>query len=368
MKRCCSSELVPHNLLGSIPAGTGKPRQLQGRSRSARVDPRGYGETENLLSFVEVPVGRSPRVRGNRKVTLSQPNPLRSIPAGTGKPLVQLVLRPPEFWSGSASKNRTGPWPRRGPSVKPGAGVTEPQRRGVSPGSADPASHRPVRAEHGTTGSRFRPYRARTFGSGISRGSRRVATLLVAQPRAIRFDPYGVGDLATKPGQDFGIVVLVQLVPSRVDPRGYGETQEGATVADARNGRSPRVRGNRRVIDAPLGNPGSIPAGTGKPLGASLVLSTRWVDPRGYGETLIDAKLDGHIPRSIPAGTGKPPSKARLRLAMWVDPRGYGETYRRVYLPLEIQGRSPRVRGNRRWWWDRPPRLGSIPAGTGKPA
>ncbi len=44
---------------------------------------------------------------------------------------------------------RSGPRPRRGLRVKPGAGNAEPKRRGASPGSGAPQIPRPEGAESG---------------------------------------------------------------------------------------------------------------------------------------------------------------------------------------------------------------------------
>ena len=94
--------------------------------------------------------------------------------------------------------------------------------------------------------------------------------------------------------------------PSRVDPRGRGETASRHYQQDGYMGRSPRARGNRRDRDHRLVAHGSIPAGAGKPRGWSTRSRSRRVDPRGRGETRFPEGHQATQPGSIPAGAGKP--------------------------------------------------------------
>ena len=73
-------------LVGSIPACTGKPRPSGGGRKALRVYPRMYGETLGDLALGNAEKGLSPHVRGNRHGTPLGRQRLGSIPACTGKP------------------------------------------------------------------------------------------------------------------------------------------------------------------------------------------------------------------------------------------------------------------------------------------
>ena len=72
--------------IGSIPAGTGKPRGDRPRSGTWRVDPRGHGEASNPRALSMSAEGRSPRARGSPSGMAIRYRRCGSIPAGTGKP------------------------------------------------------------------------------------------------------------------------------------------------------------------------------------------------------------------------------------------------------------------------------------------
>ena len=72
---------------------------------------------------------------------------------------------------------------------------------------------------------------------------------------------------------------------TEVDPRVCGETIELATDVQAFGGRSPRVRGNLRVLDGDVQIAGSIPACAGKPSRMTMSSACIRVDPRVCGET-----------------------------------------------------------------------------------
>ena len=113
----------------------------------------------------------------------------------------------------------------------------------------------------------------------------------------------------------------------RVYPRMYGETQSVLAAQVSRAGLSPHVRGNLQAFSSAMTYSGSIPACTGKPALPMLVPMVRRVYPRMYGETMVyqapadaDPGLSPHVrgnldrgvigigqPGSIPACTGKPP-------------------------------------------------------------
>ena len=76
---------------GSIPVGTGEPRQGHAEPRGCRVDPRGHGGAM-VISMSRSPMsGRSPWARGSPRTGRGE-NPGRgSIPMGTGEPLQGLA-------------------------------------------------------------------------------------------------------------------------------------------------------------------------------------------------------------------------------------------------------------------------------------
>ena len=182
----------------------------------------------------------------------------------------------------------------------------------------------------------------------------------------------------------------LRLSPSsiRVDPRGHGEAVHMSSSVVTPNGRSPRARGSRASSGRGAASGGSIPAGTGKPRSRRRRQAWSGVDPRGHGEALqrqwAAEIIKGRSPRargsqaptsfiawdigSIPAGTGKPRSSRPPSTPYWVDPRGHGEAGQWSPISDTSRGRSPRARGSRWRVSLGYVSMGSIPAGTGKPA
>ena len=76
----------------SIPAGAGEPPKDPTRSTLAPVYPRGCGGTSTVAFALTNAWGLSPRVRGNRKTSVSQSHNRRSIPAGAGEPFLRCGL------------------------------------------------------------------------------------------------------------------------------------------------------------------------------------------------------------------------------------------------------------------------------------
>ena len=72
--------------LGSIPALTGKPAGRRGRKSTPGVYPRAHGEAEHGLSVRLGSEGLSPRSRGSLDLGYGRAQVLGSIPALTGKP------------------------------------------------------------------------------------------------------------------------------------------------------------------------------------------------------------------------------------------------------------------------------------------
>ena len=173
----------------------------------------------------------------------------------------------------------------------------------------------------------------------------------------------------------------------RVYPRVCGGTFGDETPIEPAAGLSPRVRGNLRVFLVGPAVVGSIPACAGEPPTGS---SWRWlarVYPRVCGGTICGAEpitvTSGLSPRvrgnrpldrlgvwrigSIPACAGEPcPEPAAFQTGR-VYPRVCGGTPHVTDVVQQLQGLSPRVRGNRRRSWTRRQRAGSIPACAGEP-
>ena len=295
-----------------------------------RVHPRVCGETIANLALADVTTGPSPRVRGNRRLTLIVRSISGSIPACAGKPgsIPHAVLRPRvhprvcgETWGSMGRRTEaTGPSPR-------------------------------------VRGNRLRrPRPAPRSGS--------------------------IPACAGKP-----CIPRATSGHQRVHPRVCGETSIRSSLGYSASGPSPRVRGNllRYQFDSCL--PGSIPACAGKPRRPYAVTAMHWVHPRVCGETPSrrasfrittgpSPRVRGNPrpnpttrsgPGSIPACAGKPSPWSPVRRPARVHPRVCGETDKRVTPEHVRQGPSPRVRGNRGRVDGDLGRDGSIPACAGKP-
>ena len=172
-----------------------------------------------------------------------------------------------------------------------------------------------------------------------------------------------------------------------VHPRVGGETHRQLREEMREDGPSPRGRGNllcRRPIGGVLR---SIPAWAGKPYLSGLALSRFRVHPRVGGETIPGAVPAGDIQgpsprgrgnhsspdglvdhvRSIPAWAGKPGSARSSTIGLTVHPRVGGETSSCGRRCRMRRGPSPRGRGNLPEPTPRMSIKGSIPAWAGKP-
>ena len=173
----------------------------------------------------------------------------------------------------------------------------------------------------------------------------------------------------------------------RVYPRVCGGTFDVGGRLGARQGLSPRVRGNlrgRRRVHRPAG---SIPACAGEPpprcpnCPASRVyprvcggtLQRRWSPQRSGG---LSPRVRGNRPPdvqvvqrlgSIPACAGEPRTGDAPSTAGRVYPRVCGGTGRKARSNYPARGLSPRVRGNRQAPDPLPETAGSIPACAGEP-
>ena len=172
-----------------------------------------------------------------------------------------------------------------------------------------------------------------------------------------------------------------------VYPRACGGTNNAPSSDGLRNGLSPRVRGNPHSGEVTVDAQGSIPARAGEPSQSSRTDEQVRVYPRACGGTdIIGAEVndvEGLSPRvrgnrgaaicaarrerSIPARAGEPGGRGIPTPDFGVYPRACGGTCRRRSAPPRLRGLSPRVRGNRLTsvLYQVPPR--SIPARAGEP-
>ena len=175
---------------------------------------------------------------------------------------------------------------------------------------------------------------------------------------------------------------------SRVDPRVCGGAAMYERCDPLTEGRSPRVRGSRKLPDDVLYLMGSIPACAGEPAQRDGAQYQPRVDPRVCGGAAEEKRLGliakGRSPRvrgsrhgdaylscppgSIPACAGEPTPFTIPEPRSWVDPRVCGGALAAMSRMRREMGRSPRVRGSRSRFDRKPDRAGSIPACAGEPA
>ena len=154
--------------------------------------------------------------------------------------------------------------------------------------------------------------------------------------------------------------------PTRVYPRACGETLVSLVLIHALRGLSPRMRGNRGEDGTTTLEDGSIPAHAGKPWPRPGSPAPSRVYPRACGETtytnIEHQGIEGLSPRmrgnpaprppqqhrvgSIPAHAGKPGYAQLHKTSLRVYPRACGETRNAETRRRQIQGLSPRMRGN----------------------
>ena len=173
----------------------------------------------------------------------------------------------------------------------------------------------------------------------------------------------------------------------RVYPRVCGGTHRSQAMPQVTEGLSPRVRGNRGERSRDRVAVGSIPACAGEPAGLSW--SAHWpaVYPRVCGGTYDAAVGEGEVQglsprvrgnqgaaapampavRSIPACAGEPREKERGPEREGVYPRVCGGTSRGRQAFSISSGLSPRVRGNLGQPGGDAVPEGSIPACAGEP-
>ena len=294
------------------------------------VYPRVCGGTRPSISRPRSSPGLSPRVRGNQRPAVPHPGPGRSIPACAGEP-----GRPPP------SKSMPGVYPRVCGGTMAIGGLAA-NLAGLSP---------------------------------RVRGNPSLNTM---RPELLRSIPACAGepDWAQTPSN-----------ARRVYPRVCGGTESCAYQAILRPGLSPRVRGNRRNMDANGGKLRSIPACAGEPMADPAKSGKGRVYPRVCGGTPtttpassggggLSPRVRGNPPRpshrwqgvrSIPACAGEPICPTGSGRNARVYPRVCGGTVVIIGSILPEIGLSPRVRGNRVADASVADRQRSIPACAGEP-
>ena len=171
-------------------------------------------------------------------------------------------------------------------------------------------------------------------------------------------------------------------------PRVCGATADRYYATALHEGLSPRVRGNLYVARANVVRFGPIPACAGQPSASLIRTSLSRAYPRVCGATDEGQRLlhdlQGLSPRvrgnpggrglfpptrrPIPACAGQPPTATMRRPCMRAYPRVCGATLGQLGLDAWLGGLSPRVRGNLlAAVWGRLS-LGPIPACAGQPS
>ena len=254
---------------GSIPAGAGNPSRISRRDLSARVHPRGCGESGDTNTFTDHDRGPSPRVRGIPRSGRSERSGIGSIPAGAGNPRGTLPGRVrmrvhPRGCGESGDYN---------PQMKMSQGPS-PRVRGIpqrvpdlllGPGSIPAGAGNPVRAalvmqlewvHPRGCGESQRLVRPNGPARGPSPRVRGIPCSGMRRPGMIGSIPAGAGNPRRGGGPP---------PRPRVHPRGCGESSDSRIDSSPPRGPSPRVRGIPPTRPRAAGSPGSIPAGAGNP-------------------------------------------------------------------------------------------------------
>ena len=302
------------------------------RARRRGVYPRGCGGTRAVRRHRSVPLGLSPRVRGNQRCEAGPGQRQGSIPAGAGEPRRR-----------AAGASPPGVYPRGCGGTSP---TSTPQFVRLYPRRCGETTHR--RSNWRNMGGLSRRC-GRPPPSGSAMTSKRGSipgvrgNWLVMGTRAIMVDPRGAGE----PG------IPHRIVPPRrwVYPRGCGE--------------------NRSETAKRPDDPGLLPAGAGEPDVGHVDVLSDGVYPRGCGGTTapfgppasgrgLSPRVRGNRRRScrrpprggsIPAGAGEPRYRPAYPPSRGVYPRGCGGTTSRNVGSPAARGLSPRVRGNLWPFW-----------------
>ena len=343
-------QVLIDRLQGSIPACAGEPESTIPANRLPLVYPRVCGGTSKRPIILSKEQGLSPRVRGNRGAGENDRPAERSIPACAGEPY-------PRCRSEGARKV----YPRV-------CGGTLPPEllaalcQGLSPR---------VRGNPVTVKSRLLLTRSIPACAGEPRAETAFATGPAGLSPRVRGNPCGGGPDDRRAGSIPACageprVEGDQHGSAGVYPRVCGGTKRDRTLIGAGRGLSPRVRGNPGMHDGTGVVMWSIPACAGEPhpisapsgqltvyprvCGGTRVVTVRWcrqddLSPRVRGNPAACAV--GQLPsRSIPACAGEPVLALARSATIEVYPRVCGGTQIVWKRLLELQGLSPRVRGN----------------------
>ena len=375
----------------SIPACAGEPNHTGGARCATPVYPRVCGGTSRSTVNHSICGGLSPRVRGNLPFTLLTSECLRSIPACAGEPAegAVSVYRGrvyPRVCGGTslrqASKRRdTGLSPRvRGNHLSfhlnlPSVGSI-PACAGEPRTASPPARRRWVypRVCGGTFGDKSQ----HCAGYGLSPRVRGNPLEQAPDLHIGRSIPACAGE--PPPGAP-------TFASASVYPRVCGGTPSTVASPPPAAGLSPRVRGNPPAPEATKPHHGSIPACAGEPRRAGRRRLDDRVYPRVCGGTVrvpygsvvttgLSPRVRGNRPLlrrddgrdgSIPACAGEPSRASCRPIPPWVYPRVCGGTSILNVVNLQVDGLSPRVRGNQHEArWGRTTNR-SIPACAGEP-
>ena len=298
------------NLRGLIPARAGKTPTPSTPSWPGPAHPRACGENPATRTMLAMLAGSSPRVRGKQQGLQGALHRARLIPARAGKT------------SGDSSPARAA-WahPRAcGENLVDIADIRFPQ--GSSP---------------------------RVRGKPHRRRPRRQAGRLI---------PARAGKTSARSGT---------RATRRAHPRACGENKLHAEVANILLGSSPRVRGKRRGVGAPLWRAGLIPARAGKTVVRRRTASSERAHPRACGENLMNSSSSTRVKGSSPRVRGKPDGAGDPGAEVGLIPACAGKTGRRPRAPLR-RSAHPRVCGeNPSSGRQFPPVRGSSPRVRGKP-
>ena len=254
---------------GSIPACAGEPNPQANRPWGGWVYPRVCGGTIINGDHNAPQAGLSPRVRGNHRAAGVPRHDNGSIPACAGEP-------------GFTSRRLPFVWVY--PRVCGGTGASMRSiscRSGLSPRVR--GNRRERRAQDGAGGS----IPACAGGTKVGRLKKPKRGGLSPRVRGNRAfvanGANGWGSIPACAGEPFMPASFPRR--GRVYPRVCGGTSEQAGRELQLTGLSPRVRGNLRRVDDQRSPAGSIPACAGEPVHVGPCVTRRTVYPRVCGGT-----------------------------------------------------------------------------------
>ena len=340
---------------------------------------------------MEGDLGLSPRVRGNLVKGNGQPHQVGSIPACAGEPTVSVIWAPrrgvyPRVCGGTGSAPAIAPW-TIGLSPRVRGNPARRKYRRQQPWSIPACAGEPARRLRRVLVNRVYP---RVCG-GTRNGPIVAMTTGGLSPR-VRGNQVGksggadsIGSIPACAGEPGG--AYWPTAAYEVYPRVCGGTHRVPLHDTGLYGLSPRVRGNRYRRAALRMDRGSIPACAGEPTpnrrrirgqavyprvcgGTDLVCppaqEPEGLSPRVRGNPRRCGGLRGRC-RSIPACAGEPPTPCMPTSNPRVYPRVCGGTGALVRVGQQVEGLSPRVRGNPSYERDGAAGERSIPACAGEP-